>query len=323
VYCLAPDHFLIVVNASNDDKDWAWVNAVQRGEVMVDADRQWARAPGRGGVALRNLRSTESAPGGGADQRVDIALQGPKSREVLLALADAATAKQIRAMARTNIIRATVGSFDLIISRTGYTGEQMGFELFVHPDKVVELWNALLNVGVPLGLKPCGLASRDSLRTEAGLPLYGDELAGHLDLTVGDSGFDSYVKTHKPWFIGRNAFLAHERQRKAEVTRFRFTQKSGRMAHNGDPVLDASGRVIGEVTCCSIDSEGFRLGQALLPFNALAEGVEIKIMQGAAEAYAKSRAATQSELEAALAADGGKLRAPEAAVVLSKFPKRK
>jgi glycine hydroxymethyltransferase len=319
LYCLAADHFLIVVNASNDDKDWAWVNGVHRGEVVVDADRQWAKAPGRNGVTLRNLR----AQGGGADQRVDIALQGPKSRDVLLALADAAAAKQIKAMARTNVIRATVGGFDLIVSRTGYTGEQMGFELFVHPDRVVDLWNALLKAGQPFGLKPCGLASRDSLRTEAGLPLYGDELAGHLDLAVGDSGFDSYVKTHKPWFIGRGAFLGHERNRKAEVTRFRFTQKSGRMAHNGDPVLDASGRIIGEVTCCSIDSEGYRLGQALLPFNALAEGTELKIVQGGAEAFAKSRATTQAELEAAISANGGKARAPEAAVVLSKFPKRK
>ncbi|MGQ0600831.1 MAG: hypothetical protein ACT4QE_03940, partial [Anaerolineales bacterium] len=321
VYCLATNHFLIVVNASNDDKDWAWVNGVLSGEVMVDADRQWAKAPGRNGVTLRNLRVPESGP----DQRVDIALQGPKSRDVLLALADAdaATAKRLKAMTRTNVIRATIGSFDLILSRTGYTGEQMGFELFVHPDKVVDLWNALIQAGAPLGLKPCGLASRDSLRTEAGLPLYGDELAGHLDLSVGDSGFDSYVKTHKPWFIGRAAFLAHERQRKAEVTRFRFAQKSGRMAHNGDPVLDASGRVIGEVTCCSIDAEGFRLGQALLPFSALAEGMEIKVMQGAAEVFAKSRAATQAELEAAVSANGGKVRAPEAAAVLSKFPKRK
>jgi glycine hydroxymethyltransferase len=319
LYCLAADHFLIVVNASNDDKDWAWVTGVQRGEVTVDAERQWAKAPGRAGVTLRNLRALAS----GADQRVDLALQGPKSRDVLLALADAATAKRIRAMARTNVIRATVGVFDLIVARTGYTGEQMGFELLVHPDMVVDLWNALLAAGQPFGLKPCGLASRDSLRTEAGLPLYGDELAGHLDLAVGDSGFDSYVKTHKPWFIGRGAFLAQERNRKAEVTRFRFTQKSGRMAHNGDPVLDASGRIIGEVTCCSIDSEGFRLGQALLPFNALAEGTAIGVMQGAGEAFAKSRATTQTELEAAISANGGKARAPEAAVVLSKFPKRK
>ncbi|MBI5828298.1 MAG: hypothetical protein HZB20_01870 [Chloroflexi bacterium] len=159
-YCLADDHYLIVVNASNDDKDWTWVNAVQRGEVMIDADRPWAAAPGRHAFTLRNLRAESS----GADQRVDIALQGPRSRDILLALgADANSTRsvQISNLKRTGLCRATVGpstgsgqAFDLIAARTGYTGEQMGFELFVHPDHVVSLWNALLDAGKPFGLKP-------------------------------------------------------------------------------------------------------------------------------------------------------------------------
>ncbi|HXU81921.1 MAG TPA: hypothetical protein VN914_11030, partial [Polyangia bacterium] len=219
-YCLAPDHYLFVVNASNDDKDWAWANAVHRGEVLVDLDRPWACAPGRAGARLRDLRAASS----GADQRVDIAVQGPKSRDILLALgADADTARRIKALKRTELCQAVIAGFDLIVARTGYTGEQMGFELFVHPDRAVEFWNALLKVGGPLGLKPAGLAARDSLRTEAGLPLYGEEMAGALELGVGDAGFESYVKTHKPWFIGRAAFIQQERQRKAEVVRFRFT----------------------------------------------------------------------------------------------------
>jgi glycine hydroxymethyltransferase len=322
VYCLAPDHFLIVVNASNDDKDWAWANAVLRGEALVDVDRPWAQAPARHGVTLRDLR----APASGADQRVDLALQGPKAREILLALgADAATARRLKALARTELCPAIVGGFDLIAARTGYTGEQMGFELFVHPDRAGDLWNALLEAGRPFGLKPCGLAARDSLRTEAGLPLYGDEMAGHLDLGVGDAGFDSYVKAHKPWFIGRKAFLAQEKARAAEVARFRFDAKSGRMAHNGDPVVDAQGRVVGEVTCCSLDSDGFRSGQAYLSFAAGAEGAPILVYQGAAEAYAKAepKPAARAELEAALQAAGVKVRPPEAATVLSRFPKKK
>lgn len=322
LYCLAADHFLIVVNASNDDKDWAWVNAIRRGEALIDADRQWAKAPGRAGVTLRNLRD----PNSGADQRVDLAVQGPKAREVLLALgADPATAARLKAMTRTQTARATLGGFDLIVARTGYTGEQMGFELFVHPDQAEALWTALLAAGAPLGLKPCGLAARDSLRTEAGLPLYGDEFAGHLDLGVGDAGFESYVKTHKPWFVGRTAFLAQEKARGSEVVRFRFPQKSGRMAHNGDPVTDAHGRVVGEVTCCSIDSEGFRLGQAYLTFAAGAEGTAVHVWQGAAEAFAAAtpRPTTSAEIEAAVQARGGKARPPEAAAVLSRFPKKK
>ncbi|MBI5292015.1 MAG: serine hydroxymethyltransferase [Chloroflexi bacterium] len=330
-YCLADDHYLIVVNASNDDKDWTWVNAVQRGEVMIDADRPWAAAPGRHAFTLRNLRAESS----GADQRVDIALQGPRSRDILLALgADANSTRsvQISNLKRTGLCRATVGpstgsgqAFDLIAARTGYTGEQMGFELFVHPDHVVNLWNALLDAGKPFGLKPVGLAARDSLRTEAGLPLYGDEMAGHLDLGVGDAGFESYVKTHKPWFVGRAAFLAQEKKRTREVARFRFNAKSGRMAHNGDPVLDAGGRVIGEVTCCSIDTKGFRSGQAHIDLKSNAEGTPIAVMQGAGEALVKvsPKPKSQAEVESAVSAAGGKTRPPEAATVLSRFPKKK
>ena len=200
VYCRAPEKYLFVVNASNDDKDWAWVTAVLKGEVLIDLDRPWAKAPGRGGVTLRDLRQ----PSSGADMRVDIALQGPKARDILLALgADPATAKRIKALKRTELCDATIGGFDLVAARTGYTGETMGFELFVHPDRAVELWNALLQAGQPLGLKACGLAARDSLRTEAGLPLYGEEMDGPAGLGVGDAGFESYVKTYKPWFVGR------------------------------------------------------------------------------------------------------------------------
>ncbi|MGH2521538.1 MAG: glycine cleavage system aminomethyltransferase GcvT, partial [Anaerolineales bacterium] len=322
VYCRGRQTYLFVVNASNDDKDWAWVNAVQRGEVLIDLDRPWAKAPGPSSVTLRNLRDAKS----GADRRVDIALQGPKSRDILLALgADGETTQRVKALKRTGLCDAMIGGFDLIVARTGYTGEPMGFELFVHPDRSVDLWNALMRAGTPLGMKPCGLAARDSLRTEAGLPLYGDELAGRLDLGVGDAGFESYVKPHKPWFIGRKAFLEQEKKRKAEVVRFRFNQKSGRMAHNGDPVIGDQGRVIGEVTCCSIDTEGYRSGQAYLELNFIKESTPIAIHQGAGEAFAKAtpKPATQAEVEAAVKAASSKVRAPEAATVLSRFPKKK
>ncbi len=310
-YMLADEHYLIVVNASNDDKDWAWVNAVKNGEVMIDETRPWATAPGRNRVTLRNLRADSS----GADRRVDIALQGPKARDILLALgADSATTKRIKALKRTELCPGTVGGYDLIIARTGYTGEQMGFELFVHPDNAVGLWNALVSAGTPLGLKPCGLASRDSLRTEAGLPLYGDEMAGHLDLGVGDSGFESYVKTHKPWFVGRKAFIEQEKNRQSEVARFRFNAKSGRMAHNGDPVVDDKGRVIGEVTCCSIDTEGYRSGQAYVELKYTTEGTPLFIFQSASDKPEKPR----KELKM-----GEKVTLPEAATVLSRFPKKK
>ena len=197
--------------------------------------------------------------------RVDIALQGPKSRDILLALGcDAATKTRIMASKRTELCDAVVGGFDLVVSRTGYTGEKMAFELFIHPDKAVALWKALTEKGTPLGMKPCGLGARDSLRTEAGLPLYGHEMAGNLNLGVAEGGFGSYVKVYKPWFIGRKAFMEREKTRTQVVARFRFTEKGVRMAHNGDPVVDKKGKVIGVVTSCAVDSEGFLTGQALV-----------------------------------------------------------
>ncbi len=103
-----------------------------------------------------------------------------------------------------------LAGFDVIISRTGYTGERIAYELFVHPDKAPAFWKAVVAAGKPFGLKPCGLAARDSTRTEAGLPLYGHELAGPYGLNPANAGFGSYVKLWKPFFIGRDAFIAHE-----------------------------------------------------------------------------------------------------------------
>jgi len=178
----------------------------------------------------------------------------------------------------------------------------------------VDLWNALLKAGQPLGLKPAGLAARDSLRTEAGLPLYGEEMAGPARLGVGDAGFESYVKTYKPWFVGRGAFIEQESQRAGEIARFRFAAKSGRMAHYGDPVIDDKGRVVGQVTSCSIDTEGYRLGQAYLELKYTAEGTPLAIFQSASDKPEKPRKGLKT---------GDKVTLPEAAVVLSRFPKKK
>lgn len=308
VYRRAEDKYLVVVNASNDDKDWAWLNAVREGQVMVDASRPWARAFGRH-VTLRNLRD----PKAGKDMRVDIALQGPKSREILLALGtEAADRKRIMALKRTQLCDATVGEFDLVVSRTGYTGEKMAFELFVHPEQAPALWDRLVEAGTPLGLKLCGLGARDSLRTEAGLPLYGHEMGGERKLGVAEAGFGSYVKVYKPWFIGRDAFVAREKTRKSVVARFRFTEKGVRVAHPGDPVLDTKGRVVGAVTSCAIDSEGYLTGQAYIEEKLAAEGTAINIYQGAP----KTAGIAPVELK-----PGDRVTLPTAAVIVSRFAK--
>jgi glycine hydroxymethyltransferase len=314
VYRRGGEKFLVVVNASNDDKDWAWLNAVKEGRVCVDSRRPWAQAFGRGAV-LRNLRD----PQAGADMRVDIALQGPKSREILLSLGcDTSTRARILKLTRTQLCDAIVGGFDLVVSRTGYTGEKMAFELFVHPARAAELFQALLTAGAPYGIKPIGLGARDSLRTEAGLPLYGHEMGagsgvrGQADLGVAEGGFGSYVKPYKPWFIGREAFLRREAQRKGVVARFRFSDKSVRMAHNGDPVLDKRGRVAGWVTSCAVDSDGYLTGLAYLDLKSAEEGTLIYIFQGAPDKAGKAPA----ELK-----PGDRVTLATPAAVVSRFPK--
>jgi glycine hydroxymethyltransferase len=251
--------------------------------------------------------------------RVDIALQGPRSRDILLALGcDAETRSHVMALKRTQLCEANLGGFELVVSRTGYTGEKMAFELFVHPDQAEALFTALLQAGEPFGLKPCGLGARDSLRTEAGLPLYGHEMGASSrqqaepDLGVADGGFGTYVKTYKPWFIGREAFLAREQTRKGEVVRFRFNEKGVRMAHNGDPVVDRRGRVIGWVTSCAVDSDGFLTGQAFVDQKSAVEGTPIQIYQGAPKSVGKVPA------EVLL---GDRVTLPSPATVVSRFPK--
>lgn len=277
VYHRGKEKFLVVVNASNDDKDWAWLNAVKEGQVRVDRKNPGSRAFGRN-VVLRNLRDPKEGP----DMRVDIALQGPRSRDILLALGcDPSTRKRILALTRTQLCDAQVGGYDLVVSRTGYTGERMAFEFFVHPEKSEAFFQALIKAGEAFGLKPCGLGARDSLRTEAGLPLYGHEMGGELNLGVAEAGFGSYVKTYKPWFVGREAFLEREKIRKGVVARFRFNEKGVRMAHLNDPVLDKRGRVVGMVTSCAVDKEGFLTGQAFVELKCAEEGTQIFIYQSA------------------------------------------
>jgi glycine cleavage system aminomethyltransferase T/Flp pilus assembly CpaE family ATPase len=266
VYRRGETTYLVVVNAANDEKLWSWLSSVRVGEVRIDTDRPWTRVYGRGCV-LRDLRHPEA----GDAMRVDIALQGRASREILLALGCSSEDRAaLEALPWAGLMEGTFGGFELIVSRTGYTGERVAYELFVHPDVSVELWNRLLEAGEPLGLKPAGLGARDSLRTEAGLPLYGQELAGEMNLGVGDAGFAAYVKTYKPWFIGRSAFLRQEQGRTKVVARFRFSEPRVRMAHYGDLVADEGGEIIGRVTSCAIDRKRHLTGQAYLPLEVMA-----------------------------------------------------
>ncbi|MFQ5943359.1 MAG: glycine cleavage system aminomethyltransferase GcvT [Anaerolineales bacterium] len=278
VYRRSEAAYLVVVNAANDDKLWSWLRGVRSGEYRVDSERPWTEVYGRGCV-LRNLRD----PDEGEAMRVDLALQGRASPDILIALGCSAEDQaRLQALPWAGLMEGNFGGFDLIVSRTGYTGERVAYELFVHPRQSGELWNRLIEMGEPMGLKPAGLGARDSLRTEVGLPLYGQEMAGEMNLGVGDAGFAAYVKTYKPWFIGRSAFLRQEQQRTRQVVRFRFKEQRVRMAHYGDVVANENGDVIGNVTSCAIDSDRYLTGQAHISLDYKKPGTPISIYQGTA-----------------------------------------
>ncbi|MCY3832044.1 MAG: serine hydroxymethyltransferase [Chloroflexi bacterium] len=307
IYRIEDERYLAVVNAANNDKNWAWLKGVLDGAVLIDARDRSRRIEGRDRVQLRDLRLRQA----GAERRVDIALQGPQSRDCLLRLggsdADLAAIKRLK---WAGVMQATLGGIDLIVSRTGYTGERVAFELFVHPDRAAELFRALLD----LGATPCGLAARDSLRTEAGLPLYGLELAGDLNLNPAEAGFGAYVKLYKPFFVGKRAFIEHEAKRKTQVSRFRLDNRGARPAHYGDPIVNARGRVVGIVTSCNIDSEGFQLGQALMQRDFRKPGTRLSVFAGAGRA---------KPLDFAELRLGRRVKMPEPLTILSRFPRRK
>jgi len=258
VYRLARDRFLMVVNAANEAKDWTWLNLVNSGEALIDRD-----IPSRARLApvtLKNLKDEQY----GEDRRVDLALQGPKSRTILANLADKAEAGRIKAMRRNECLETTVAGLPVVISRTGYTGETFGYEIFVHPDKAPEIWNAMLDAGKDMGAQAIGLGARDSLRIEAKLPLYGHELAGPYGISPSGAGFGSFVKLNKAFFIGKSAFLASERTRDKIVRPFRVGQKGTRPLKTGDPVIDQRGSFIGNITSAAVDGNGMQVGLAYL-----------------------------------------------------------
>jgi glycine hydroxymethyltransferase len=308
IYRRAADRFLIVVNASNAAKDWAWLNAANRGEVLLDRDRPGLR-PLRSAV-LRNLKD----PAAGADARVDLALQGPASTRILQSLAgDGQLRDRLGRLRKTGVMPCSLAGFDLVIARTGYTGEEVGYEIFVHPDRAVSFWEALLASGQPWGVQPAGLAARDSTRTEAGLPLYGHELAGPYGISPAGARFAAYVKLHKPFFVGRKPYLDAERGRTMEVARFRINEKGVRMPKTGDPVVSRRGSAIGYVTSAAVDVDGRILGLAYIQSRHAKPGEEIGVFN------LPARPMVERDDKAALK-PGDKVALADWATLLARFP---
>ncbi|MFO8033635.1 MAG: serine hydroxymethyltransferase [Candidatus Bipolaricaulota bacterium] len=255
VYRRGCDRFLVVVNAANEAVDWDWLTTVNEDKPLLDPDRPWVAPDGP--VKLRDLKGL-----GGEDGRVNLALQGPSSRDILSRLLGRQGQTRLRALRRTEFLELELCGVGVICSRTGYTGEDLGYELYVPLASVKQIWQTILDAGSDLGVLPCGLAARDSLRTEAGLPLHGHELAGENGLLPHEAGFAPYVKLHKPFFVGREAYLQALQAWEREVVRFELPA-GGRPARAGAAVVERSGKLVGRVTSCAVVPEG-QAGMALL-----------------------------------------------------------
>ncbi|MFE5081135.1 glycine cleavage system aminomethyltransferase GcvT [Streptomyces mirabilis] len=217
VYRLAENEYMVVANASN-------------AQVVLDALTE--RAAGFDAL-VRDDR----------DAYALIAVQGPESPGILKSLTDA----DLDGLKYYAGLPGTVAGVPALIARTGYTGED-GFELFVAPSDAEKLWQALTDAGAPVGLVPCGLSCRDTLRLEAGMPLYGHELT--TSLTPFDAGLGRVVKFEKEGdFVGRAAL--QEAASRAEENPPRvlvgLVAEGRRVPRAGFSVV-ADGKVIGEVT---------------------------------------------------------------------------
>ncbi|MEC4891256.1 MAG: glycine cleavage system aminomethyltransferase GcvT [Nitrospira sp.] len=215
VYRLKPMDYLLCVNASNREKIHTWLQTQPRATTVVLEDH--------------------------SDRLAQIAIQGPRSRDILLALGGEA----IRTLKLHHTCDAVLGSIPTLVARTGYTGE-LGYELYVPADHIGVLWERILEQGASQGVKPAGLGSRDLLRLEMGYLLYGNDIGE--DTTPIEAGVEWTVSLEKGEFIGRAALLAQkERGPATRFVGFELLEKA--VPRHGFKILDAvSSQVIGEVS---------------------------------------------------------------------------
>ncbi|MBM2802442.1 MAG: Aminomethyltransferase (glycine cleavage system protein) [Deltaproteobacteria bacterium] len=173
IYRVKPEAYFICVNASNIDKDFAWIRDHASGAVEVD---------------------NQSA------MYAQLALQGPAAEAILQPL----TVLKLAQLKSFNFAFTDVATLRCMVARTGYTGED-GFELYCHVTDAEKLWDALLAAGAPVGLVPVGLGARDTLRLEKAYPLYGHELDDTT--TPLEAGLEWVAKLSKPSFIGREVVV--------------------------------------------------------------------------------------------------------------------
>ncbi len=257
VHKMAEDEYLLVVNAANRHKDFAYL-------IDIALDRDDAEVVDR------------------SDEYAQLALQGPKALEIARPL----SSHQLEEIKYYRFVHGEIAGTPALIARTGYTGED-GFEFYVTPSAAPALWRAILEEGRHAGVLPAGLGARDTLRLEAGMCLYGNDI-DHTTTPL-EAGLEWIVKLSKGDFIGRDVL---ERQREEGVERrlTGFEMIDRGIARHGYPVLldEGSGEPVGEVTSgTQSPTLGKALGMAYLPISATEVGRELRIRIRNREARAR------------------------------------
>jgi aminomethyltransferase len=249
VYRLADEPgYLVVINAANHDKDVAWMQQQRSTQPDLEVD----------------VDDVSESLG-------MIAIQGPMAPEIVAGL----TETDLSGLEPFHCLRASVAGLPVLVARTGYTGED-GFEFYVPQEQTAELWDALITAGTPHGLKPIGLGARDTLRLEARMPLYGNELAD--DISPIEAGLGWAVKLDKGPFIGRDAIAAIKESGPTRRTvGFRLLERAGSARH-GYPV-ELDGRSVGVVTSgAHSPTLGAEIGLALVDADVAGVGKPLEIV---------------------------------------------
>jgi len=243
VYCIGPEEYMLVVNASNIEKDWNWI-----------------QSQNRFGAKMENFSDNISL----------LAVQGPLAKQVIQKLTDV----ELDPIAYYNFTKGTVAGIEnVIISNTGYTGAG-GFELYVPNDKVELLWNALFSAGIPEGIKPIGLGARDTLRLEMGFCLYGNDIDDSTNPL--EAGLGWITKFTKDFVDSDYLKKLKENGLSRKLVGFELIEKG--IARGHYPVKNQEGEQIGMVTSGTISpSIGKSIGLAYVPVNLSKPGNRIFI----------------------------------------------
>jgi aminomethyltransferase len=259
VHRMSENDYLLVVNAGNKDKDYAWIM------------KQVGAWP-----AVRITDDSASTS--------QIAVQGPRGLETLQKL----TKTELAGIKNYWFTWGEVaGVANVLIARSGYTGED-GFEIYLPGDVATteKVWNALMEAGREFGIRPCGLGARNTLRLEAGMPLYGHEITDSVNVFEG--GLERWLKLEKGEFIGREALLAVQAAGGAKRKLVGLEMVERGIARDGYPVLDLDGKEIGAVTSGSpAPFLKTNIAYALLPAGVAASGADVLVQVRANRVRAK------------------------------------